>query len=124
MLDSIDISIFRSLLLSASYSDLSDDLNIFNKECSFYYDETNNNRKFWLDKDGFNAPVNNDFILGGVMYFGEHFIFDINELREKLKIQKSAKEIKFKHLSKAQTFLDCLRDEKVYIFLKWIFESD
>lgn len=43
------------------------------KGTTFYYDETNNIRKFWLTPDDFNAGHNKDFILGGVSYPDDGF---------------------------------------------------
>jgi hypothetical protein len=119
------LEIFRYMLLSDSFTDISMDLHIFdNEQCFFYYDESNNIRKLWLDENDFNAPVDSDFVLGGVMHFGKSFIADINDLKSQLRIQQSAKEIKFKHISKSKDFLGCLSENKVSIFLEWLLKSD
>lgn len=113
------------MLLSDTLTNVSNDLHIFdNEQCFFYYDESNNIRKLQLNEDDFNAPVNNDFILGGVMHFGENPVANINDLKSQLRIQKSVNELKFKHLSTHKDFLDCLSDSNVEIFLKWLLESE
>lgn len=119
------LEMFRYMLLSDNFTDISVDLHIFdNEQCFFYYDESNNIRKLWLDENDFNAPVDSDFVLGGVMHFGESCIADINDLKSQLRIQKSAKEIKFKHISKSKDFLGCLSENKVSILLDWLLKSD
>lgn len=97
----------------------------FDKECHFYYDETNNYRKFWLQEEDFNASITSDFVLGGVLYFGKSTNSDVNELKKRVKLQKSAKELKFKHLiDKGSSFLECLANKKIRIFLEWLNDSD
>ncbi len=121
----MSLDVFRYMLLSDNFTDISEDLHIFDDEqCFFYYDESNNIRKLWLDENDFNAPIDSDFVLGGVMHFGESCIADVNDLKSQLRIQKSAKEIKFKHISKSTDFLGCLSENKVSIFLEWLLKSD
>jgi hypothetical protein len=36
----------------------------------FYYDETNNIRRFYLKEEGFNEPIKTNFVLG--VYSGSH----------------------------------------------------
>lgn len=121
----MDLSIFRLLLMSDDFQDISNELKVFdNRKCTFYYDESNNIRKLWLDENDFNAPIDSDFVLGGVMYFGDKSTADVDSLKTKLRLQKSAKEMKFKHISKATSFLECLNEEKVLFFLQWLYDSD
>ena len=121
----MDLSIFRLLLMSDDFQDISNELKVFdNRKCTFYYDESNNIRKLWLDENDFNAPIDSDFVLGGVMYFGDKSTADVDSLKTKLRLQKSAKEMKFKHISKAKSFLECLNEEKVLFFLQWLYDSD
>lgn len=121
----MDLDLFRMFLPSDEFEDLSDELRMFdNKKCTFYYDESNNIRKLWLDENDFNAPVDSDFVLGGVMHFGENCTADVTALISKLQIQKSAKEMKFKHINKSKNFLECLSEDKVMVFLQWLLESD
>ena len=119
------LDMFRMMLLSDEFEDISGELSMFdNQKCIFYYDESNNIRKLWLNENDFNAPIDSDFVLGGVMHFGENCTADVTVLKRKLQIQKSAKEMKFKHISKGKDFLECLSEDKVMVFLQWLLESD
>lgn len=120
-----DLSDFRRCIMSDKQENISSELKIFdNRKCTFYYDESNNLRKLRLDKDNFHENVGSDFVLGGVMYFGDKPSADVDLLKKQVRLQKSAKEMKFKHLSKAKSFLDCLRDDRVIYFLQWLIDSD
>ena len=121
----MDLSSFRSFLMDDSFQDISNELKLFdNRKCTFYYDESNNIRKLCLGKDDFNAPIDKDFVLGGVMHLEDESKADIDTLKSKIRLQKSAKELKFKHITKANTFLECLNEEKVLFFLQWLYDSD
>lgn len=125
MANKMDVGLFRLMVLSNEFEDISNDFEKFdNQKCTFYYDESNNIRKLWLNANDFNAPIDSDFVLGGVMYFGDKSSADINVLKRELRLQKSAKEIKFKHISRAKTFLECLNEDKVLYFLQWLDDSD
>lgn len=97
---------------------------IENYSCKFFYDETNNNRKLWLKELDFNSPINEDFVIGGVMHFGETTNADVEKLKQIIKLQKNSKELKCRHVAGRNGFLDCLRSKKVYSFLKWLYDSD
>lgn len=88
---------------------------------TFYYDETNNIRKFYIREQGFNDPEHANFVLGGLMH--GKTISDINQLMKGLKLQQSVKEIKLKNLAKGD-FIECLKSEKLAFFLKWLLDSD
>ena len=121
----MDIGLFRLMVLSNDFQDISNDFTKFDSQkCTFYYDESNNVRKLWLNTNDFNAPVDSDFVLGGVMHFGDKPSADVDALKRELRLQKSAKEIKFKHISRAKTFLECLNEDKVLRFLQWLDDSD
>ena len=121
----IDLSEYRHILMSNAFEEISIDLKKFdNKECYFYYDESNNPRKLWLTEDGFNAPIDSDFVLGGVMHFGRSSSADVVSLKSVLCLQKSINEIKFKHISKSKDFIGCLTEWRVRLFLKWLYQSD
>ena len=121
----MDLSMFRLMLLSNDFEDISSDLKKFdNESCHFFYDESNNIRKLWLAENDFNAPVDSDFVLGGVMHSGTTCTANIDELKSELRLQKSAKEMKFKHISQSKDFLSCLFEPKVKTFLQWLYQSD
>ena len=106
-------------------SDITADLKKFDgKDCRFYYDETNNARKVWIKETDFNVPVNKDFVLGGVMHFGEFSPEEVGGLKQELHLQKSAPELKFKHIGMGKDFLGCLAEPKVKLFLEWLYSSN
>ena len=121
----MDLSMFRLMLLSDEMTDISADLKKFDgKDCCFYYDETNNARKVWIKENDFNVPVNKDFVLGGVMHFGEFSPDEVSRLKQELHLQKSAPELKFKHIGMGKDFLGCLSEPKVKVFLQWLYSSN
>lgn len=93
----------------------------FDGAYTFYYDETNNIRKFYVRETDFNAAFTNNFVLGGLVHEGP--APDVQPLIDSLKLQKSIKEVKFKHIAKGG-LIDCLRSEKLHLFLKYIVNSD
>lgn len=93
-------------------------------ECKFFYDETNNGRKFWLREDGFNSPIDEDFVIGGVMHFGKESNADVEELKRLVNLQKTAKELKSHHIMGNNKFLECMSLKKINKFLSWLEKSD
>ncbi len=89
----------------------------------FYYDETNNPRKFWIKGNKFNSPVNKNFVLGGIVIENNEFIGNLGDLKNKLKLQKNINEIKSKHILKP-TFIESLKSKKLNEILKWISENE
>lgn len=86
----------------------------------FYYDETNNIRKLHLRDDG--QPNNREmknFILGGIAHRALTPLPDAASLRQALRIQVSAPEIKFDLVAKGD-YLDVLRSRKLKIFLEFL----
>lgn len=101
-----------------------------NIKCHFYYDESNNCRKFWIrevecgPKREFNVNPHEDFVLAGVVTRpGNEITVSTDELICLLKLQKNVKEIKFKsHFSKGN-FLDCMNQKRLGTLLSWIEQS-
>lgn len=93
----------------------------FDGHFNFYYDETNNIKKFYVRENDFNSTFTANFILGGLVYSGDKP--NVQPLIDSFKLQKTVKEVKFKHIANG-TFLDCLKSEKLKLFLKFVFESD
>lgn len=93
----------------------------FDSPFTFYYDETNNIRKFYVRENDFNSSFNSNFVLGGLVYEGTRP--DIKPLFDKLKLQKNITEVKLKHIAKGE-FLDCLKSEKLNTFLKYLLDND
>ncbi|MDR2594698.1 MAG: hypothetical protein LBC87_08015 [Fibromonadaceae bacterium] len=90
-----------------------------------YYDETNNFRRLRLTEDGTNNEIENiNFVLGGIGSLSREPI-DYSTLLSELKIQKSAKEIKFHHFTKKETdFIEILKSQQLNILFKWINTND
>lgn len=90
----------------------------------FYYDESNNCRKFWIkpaDESGkFNTDVNLDFVLAGVACEESRIEVDFENLKRILKLQKNTIEIKFKTQFSIGNFLDCMKNKRVTSMLEWI----
>jgi hypothetical protein len=90
---------------------------------TFYHDETNNIRKLHIDEQGLNVPELKTFVLGGVVHEGPKRPLDLSSLRQAMRIQSSAHEIKLKHVAKGE-FLDMLKSSKLTTFLQWISDND
>lgn len=100
------------------------------KSYTIYYDESNNVRVLSIQRDHYN--IDNDssqgtsfnFILAGIAQEKDlhQNLTDFDNLKKELKIQKSVKEIKFKHIAKGD-FLGILKSKKLAILLKWLHES-
>lgn len=88
---------------------------------TFYYDETNNIRKFYLTDQGTNVLEHKNFVLGGIVLVEGQALPDIEHLRAKLRMQGNASEIKFAHVAKGD-FEQILGSKKLTIVLSWIVE--
>ncbi|NJN12268.1 MAG: hypothetical protein HC836_28380 [Richelia sp. RM2_1_2] len=93
----------------------------FDSYFTFYYDETNNIRKFYVREVDFNSSFNSNFVLGGLVYEGTRP--DIKPLFDGLNLQNNITEVKLKHIAKGE-FLDCLKSEKLNSFLKYLLNHD
>jgi len=93
------------------------------RQYTFYHDETNNIRKLHVGAQGLNVAELKVFVLGGVVHEGAPHSIDLAPLRERLGIQRSAREIKLKHIVKGE-FLNVLQSTKLTAFLHWLAESD
>lgn len=92
----------------------------------FYYDESNNFRKFRLRETGFNNDIKSQshFSLGGI-FVPKRCKPDIDKLIERLKPQENQKEFKFKFFSYGKTDLkDFLSSRRLSILFEWILEND
>ncbi|MHC9162798.1 DUF3800 domain-containing protein [Pseudomonas aeruginosa] len=88
------------------------------EEYAFFYDETNNIRKFWIRDDGFNEQPKN-FVLGGIVHKKSEPLIGLDDLVKSLYIQKSAKEIKFNQLATG-SYLGVLNSKKIRTLLEWL----
>lgn len=93
----------------------------FDTSFVFYYDETNNIKKFYVKENDFNYTFTANFVLGGLAHIGQ--APDVKPLLDSFKLQKNAKEVKFKHIANGD-FLDCIKSVKLKLFLQFIKESE
>lgn len=91
-------------------------------EYVFYHDETNNIKKLRLGVRGFNVTELGVFVLGGIVHDSAPRRLDIESLRNAMRIQRSADELKLKHVAKGD-FLDLLTSDKLTAFLRWISDN-
>lgn len=92
-----------------------------NDKFAFYYDETNNIRKFLLTDDGTNVAEHKNFVLGGIALQAGQVLPEIASLRTGLGMQGNAPEIKFKHVATGD-FEAVLASRKMARFLAWLTE--
>lgn len=93
----------------------------FDTKFIFYYDETNNIRTFYVRENDFNQTFTANFILGGLVHVGK--APNVQPLIDSFKLQKTTKEVKFKHIAKGD-FLNCLISEKLKLFFQFIKDSN
>jgi hypothetical protein len=92
----------------------------------FYYDESNNCRKFWVDdsKHQFNTDYAADFVLAGLVKKEEDIIdVSLETFRKLLKLQGNVEEIKFSKLYAKGDFLQCVKEKRLFETLSWIDKS-
>lgn len=93
----------------------------FDKSFTFYYDETNNLKKFYVKENNFNNSFTSNFILGGLVHEGNPP--NVQELIDNFKLQKTTTEVKFKHIAKGN-FLDCLKSVRLKQFFEFVEAND
>lgn len=93
----------------------------FDSAFTFYYDETNNIKKFYVRENDFNYTFTANFVLGGLVHLGQ--APNVQPLIDSFKQQKTAKEVKFKHIANGD-FLNCLKSEKLKLFLQFLKDND
>ena len=92
----------------------------------FYYDESNNCRKFWVDdsKQQFNTDHTADFVLAGLVRKEEEKVeASLETFRKPLKLQANVEEIKFKNMYAKGDFLQCVKERRLFETLSWIDKS-
>lgn len=92
----------------------------FDASFNFYYDETNNIKKFYVRENDFNYTFTVNFVLGGLVHEGE--APDVQLLIDSFNLQKTTTEVKFKHIASGD-FLDCLKSTKLKLFLEFVMNS-
>lgn len=117
--NNLDSNLFRDDAIAALWG-----VNL-DEELHFYYDESNNCRKFWIDADkgDFNHNPEADFVLAGIAC-EENFQIPFAELVERFKLQKSVTELKSKSLFKGKNFLECMGTRYTTALFKVIVDYD
>lgn len=92
----------------------------FSTPYTFYYDETNNIKTFYVRENDFNYSFTANFVLGGLVHEGD--TPDVQPLIESFRLQKTAPEAKFKHIAFGG-FIDCLKSQKLKLFFRYIIDS-
>lgn len=110
-----DVNAMRRIMIDAFQLRRADD------RFTFYYDETNNIRKFYLTDDGTNVVEHRNFVLGGIVLEEGRALPDLAPLRAELRMQDNAPEIKFAHVAKGD-FEQALASKKLRTVLSWIVE--
>lgn len=93
----------------------------FDTPYTFYYDETNNIKTFYVRENDFNYSFTANFVLGGLAHEGN--APDVQPLIDSFKLQKTATEVKFKHIAFGD-FLDCLKSQKFKLYLQFVKDSE
>lgn len=88
-----------------------------------YYDETNNIRRLTLTEVGLNAPVNNPFVIAGISTQNGLPVSSEESLRDLLTIQKTANEIKYKHIAHS-SYERALESKKLSLLLNWLIQNN
>lgn len=86
---------------------------------TLYYDETQNVRRLHVTPDGLNVREPQCFVLGGIAHAGEPRDLGFEKIRPALRLQQSAKEMKFAQVAKGD-FLSILRSERLATLLEWL----
>lgn len=97
---------------------------LFNADAVYtiYYDETNNIRRLHVRPDGLNVGHPECFVVGGIAYRGQNRVIDLVGLRSILNLQKTANEIKLKHVAKGD-FPSLLNAKKLEGFFQWLLDE-
>ncbi len=93
------------------------------KSYIIYYDESNNIRRLKLTKNGLNIREPKCFVLGGIAHTNTFKKTDLDDLKSKLKLQKSVKDMKLGNLAKGN-LPKILGTQKIQIFLQWLIEKN
>lgn len=97
------------------------------KNYYFYYDETNNPRRFKISENGFNLSEKNFFILGGIVFENgnQPTEKEISKLYKMIDVSTDMKEVKFAHIQqKSKKFLYLIRKLRVRNLLNWIYDNN
>ncbi|MGO4292105.1 DUF3800 domain-containing protein [Chitinophaga sp. RAB17] len=94
----------------------------FDVSMTFFYDETNNVKKFQWKNANLNVTDEKSFILGGVSYDGNRP--DLTDIFSGVQLDKSYVEVKFRHICRKGDLLDCLKSSMLTPLLKKILNKE
>jgi hypothetical protein len=83
------------------------DLKSLDKKLKFFYDETNNIRKYHLKEVKFNESIKTNFILGGIV-LEEGQEVNVKPLFDSFNLQSNVTEVKLKNIARGD-FFNCLK---------------
>lgn len=113
---SMDIDYIRQMIIDQER------LSNVDAQYTFYYDETNNIRKLYLTDTGLNVQQDNSFVLAGIVHLGDFDNHRFESLFNSLSLQKSANELKLKHIARGSIF-DMLKSDKLWKIFDWLNEN-
>ena len=91
------------------------------KNYTFFYDETNNIRKFFLKDNKFNTEKDDNWVLGGI-YYDTNNKKDFEELFSSLNLHKNIQDVKFKHIASGD-MPEILNSDKLKKVLEWCLDN-
>lgn len=97
------------------------DLKGLDDKLRFFYDETNNIRKYYLKEDKFNESIKTNFVLGGVV-LEEGQEVELQPLFDSFGLQKNVVEVKLTNLAKGN-FIDCLESIHLQTIFKYLIDN-
>lgn len=92
----------------------------FETPYTFYYDETNNIRKYHNANGCLNYQGDSNFILGGIVFEEEP---ELEDFFANLNLQDNIKDVKFKHIAKGDYFT-CLKSIRLNQIFTFLAEAD
>lgn len=89
---------------------------------TFYYDETNNIRRYYLREEGLNESIKTNFILGGIV-LEEGQKVEIVDLFKSFGLQDNVTEIKLRHLARGG-FINCLKSSYLHSIFEFLISNE
>lgn len=123
-----DVSKIPTQLLSDTGEYLQEDQEKIDKgNYTFYYDESDNQRKIAVTPKGTNASLDADFVLGGILIPPGADIVNWDAFLKKIGIKQHINELKFDKLRRGRggtNFSTCLSRRRVKRFLEWLLDGN
>lgn len=90
-----------------------------NSKYTLYFDESGNNRCFWIKDGGYNVDPFTHFVLGGIV---ANDMVDIEYAKKRIGCNSTVQEIKTKNVCRG-SFEDCLKDKRLENYFDLILEK-